>query len=107
MKTRHMMEEATLEYAVTPEAKLLEKYYEAPGARQVEKFIKPSQFSLDVAPTLSPATNKRRKFNSPIQGFGYIQPQMRNGFNNRGGFNHGPARRSRRGGFNKNYRTDG
>ena len=93
MNTRHMMEQAALEYAVDPEAKILAKFYEAPGTRQVGKFFKPAQFSLDIAPTPSPITNKRRKYSSPNQGYrqGYIQPQMRNADSTRGRGNQGFA----------------
>ena len=61
---RRMMEDAALEVTVNPTAKLLAKLYEAPGARIVERFIKPTSFSLETAPTPSPATYKKCKYNA-------------------------------------------
>jgi hypothetical protein len=85
----------------------LAAYYEAPGARQVERLVKSAQFSLDTAPSPSPATNKRRKFSASgeIAPHGYLQPQMRPINMGRGGSSFGPARRGR-GGYNKNFRSN-
>jgi hypothetical protein len=47
---------------VNPNGRFLAKYYEAPGARIVERLIRPAKFSLDMAPSPSPTTNKKRKF---------------------------------------------
>jgi hypothetical protein len=84
---------------------VLASYYEAPGARQVERYIKNAQFSLATAPSPSPTTNKRRKFNAsgapaPPR---YVQPQMRLVPMGRAGHLHG-ARRRGRGGYNRNFR---
>lgn len=101
---RRMMEDAALEATVNPSGKLLAKHYEAPGARQVEKYIKPASFSLEMAPSPSPATNKRRKLNMNVSPSDkhYIQPQMRDV--PRSGYHQGQTRRGR-GGYNKNFRA--
>jgi hypothetical protein len=105
MVTRRMMQEAALEATVNPTGKLLASYYEALGARQVERLIRNAQFSLDTAPSPSPTTNKRRKFNpsGETAPHGYLQPQMRPV--PRGGQTHGAGRRGR-GGYNKNFRPN-
>ena len=97
-----MMEEASLEYAVAPDSKILARYYEAPGAQMVERLIKLAQFSLDTAPTPRPTTNKRRKLNAPTPTSGqhYVQLQMRNAYQ-RGLPQY--ACRHGRGGYNKNF----
>lgn len=109
------MMDAALEATVTPEAHLLAKFYEAPGARKVERFIKNAAFSLETAPSPSPATNKRRKMNSTLvdNGGGQVQPQMRNAGYSRGQHvqphnqngRSGQSRRPGRGGYNKNFRS--
>jgi aspartate 1-decarboxylase len=48
-----MMEDATVEYSTTPDIRLLAKYYKAPSARQVERFIKPAQQVTQVEPQRS------------------------------------------------------
>jgi hypothetical protein len=103
MAIRRMMEQASLQANIDPNGKLLVQYYEAPGARQVDRLIKNAKFSLDTAPSPSPTTNKRRKFNTStkIAPQGYIQPQVRNAYAGRGGSLHVVSRRSR-GGYNKN-----
>lgn len=103
MTLRRMMEDAALEATVNPTGKLLAKHYEAPGARQIEKYIKPASFSLEMAPSPSPATTKRRKLNMNVAPTDkhYVQPQMRDA--PRSGYQHAQARRGR-GGYNKNYR---
>jgi hypothetical protein len=53
-----MMEDATVEYSTTPDIRLLAKFYKAPSARQVERFIKPAQFSIETLPSPGPTTNK-------------------------------------------------
>lgn len=109
------MLDAALEATVTPEAQLLAKFYEAPGARKVERFIKNAAFSLETAPSPSPATNKRRKLNLTMvdTGGGQVQPQMRNAGYSRGqhmqahgqSARSGQSRRPGRGGYNKNFRS--
>lgn len=102
---RRMMENAALEVTVNPTAKLLAKHHEAPGARMVERFIKPASFSLETAPSPSPATYKKRKYNASgaTPPPGYVQPQMRNAF--RGGSS-APQNRRGRGGYNKKFRSN-
>jgi hypothetical protein len=103
---RKMMEDAALEYTVTPEARLLAKYYEAPRARKVERFIKPVVFSLATMPNPSPTANKRRKIN--VNAIDYsrntVQPQMRNA--NVSKFSRGSSfPRQGRGGYNRNFKS--
>jgi hypothetical protein len=105
MVTRRLMVEAALEGTVNPDGKLLASYYEAPGTRQVECYIKNAQFSLTTAPSPSPTTNKRCKFNAsgaPAPP-GYVQPQMRPVPMGRAGHLQGAGRRGR-GGYNRNFR---
>ena len=82
MTMRKMMEVDLLEYAVALDSKILAGYYEAPSVWLIERMIKPAQFSLDMAPTPSPTTNKRCKFSGSFQGQSsgqpYVQLQMRN-----------------------------
>jgi hypothetical protein len=93
MVTRHMMEEATLQATIDPNGKLLAAYYEALGARQVEGLIKIAQFSLNMAPSPNPTTNKQRKFNvsGKTAPHGYVQPQMRNAYIGCSGSSHAPT----------------
>ena len=51
-----------LEALVNADGKLLAMYFEAPGAKIVERFVRPAQFLLDTAPSPSPSTYKKRKF---------------------------------------------
>jgi hypothetical protein len=61
---RQMMQTVVLELAANPNDKLLSKYGEACGARQIERLLKPASFSLETAPSPSPAAySKRRRLN--------------------------------------------
>jgi hypothetical protein len=57
MVIRRMMEETTLEATINPNGRLLASYYNAHAARQVERLVKTTQFSLDTAPNPSQTTN--------------------------------------------------
>lgn len=107
MAYRRLMDTAALELAANPSDKLLSKFGNAPGARQVERLIKSAAFSLETTPSPSPASNsKRRKLNMNVTpDEGYFQPQ-RNSYGPRG---RGPAQRPQngtggRGRYNKNFR---
>jgi hypothetical protein len=51
------MEIAAVELSTFPNDKLLVKYMDAPGARQVERLFKPTSFSLETNPSPSPGGN--------------------------------------------------
>ena len=100
------MAATTLEATVNTDGKLLATYFEAPGAKIIERFVRPAQFSLDTAPSPSPSTYKKCKHlnmgeTSPAM-LGYLQ------WNNehKGGRGRGMARRGRGGSYNKNYRSN-
>lgn len=62
---RRLMATAALEYAVDPAAKLLTKFYEAPGARKIERLFKPASFSEQFLPSPSAMVHpnsRKRKF---------------------------------------------
>jgi hypothetical protein len=64
---RRLMEVAVVELAANPNDKLLAKYGEAAGARQVERLFKPASFSLQTTPSSSPAAySKRRRLNMNV-----------------------------------------
>jgi hypothetical protein len=102
---RRMMEDASVEYSATPDGRLLAKYYKAPSARQVERFIKPAQFSIETLPNPGPTTNKRRKLNLnvPDNGDGFTQEQRPARSNAYSRYGHAQTSRGRDG-YNKNYR---
>jgi hypothetical protein len=58
---RRLMEVAAVELAANPNDKLLAKYLDAPGARQVERLFKPATFSLETSPSPSPAAASRKR----------------------------------------------
>lgn len=90
---RRLMAIAALEFAVDPSAKLLAKYYEAPGARKIERLFKPASFSEQFVPSPSalphPNSRKRRfgreyntihdvdRPNKQITGAQVTNPQLR------------------------------
>lgn len=103
---RQMMQTAALELAAHPNDKLLAKYGEACGARQVERLFKPASFSLEATPSPSPAGySKRRRLNMNVGPDEQYQQR-----------HHGPPTRNRapeqrpaqsaagRGRYNKNFR---
>lgn len=106
MKIRHLMAIATLEAMVNADGKLLAMYFEAPGAKIVEWFVRPAQFSLDTAPSPSPSTYKKRKYQNNTEkspaALGY-QPWSNE---HKGGRGRGQPRRGRGGSYNKNYRSN-
>jgi hypothetical protein len=79
---RRLMETAAVELAANPIDKLLAKYGDAPGARQIERLFKPASFSLETMPSPNPTTySKRRRLNmnvSPEEP--YQQPQNQLGY---------------------------
>jgi hypothetical protein len=101
---RRMMEDASVEYSAILDGRLLAKFYEAPGTRQVERFIKPAQFSIETLPNPGPTTNKRRKLNLnvPDNGDGFTQEQRPARSNAYSRYGHAQTRKGR-GGYNKNY----
>ena len=106
MKIRHLMATAALEATVNVDGKLLAMYFEAPGAKIVERFVRPAQFSLDTAPSASPSTYKKRKYQNNTEkspaSIGY-QPWSNE---HKGGRGRGQPRRGRGGFYNKNYRSN-
>ena len=107
MAYRHLMDTAAVELAAHPNEKLLAKFGNAPGARQVERLMKPTAFSLETTPSPSPAVNsKRRRLNMNVTpDDGQFQPQ-RNAYGPRP---RGPEMRQHngnggRGRYNKNFR---
>lgn len=54
------MVDAALQFADDPNQKLLADRYDAPGARKIERFIKPASFSKETTPSLAPPPPKRR-----------------------------------------------
>ena len=63
MTMRQLMQIAALEFAMDPAQKLLSKYYDAPGARKIERLFKPAAFSTETTPTPPP---KRRHINMNV-----------------------------------------
>ena len=106
MAFRCLMEVATLEFAANPNEKLLVKYAGAPGARQIKRFLKPTSFSLETAPSLSPVNYSRKRHLNMN-----VTPDNQNTHNHR----HEPGPRNRtqdqcqhgsnagRGCYNKNF----
>jgi hypothetical protein len=107
MAYRCLMEIAALELAANPHDKLLSKFANAPGARQVERLLKPASFSLETISSPSPRTlSKRRRLNmnvTPDKGMAHAQ---RNQYGNHGrGSEQRPYNNSGgRGHYNKNFR---
>jgi hypothetical protein len=67
MSFRRLMETAAAELAAHPNDKLLAKYLDAPGARQVERLFKPASFSLETTPSPSPtASSRKRRLNMNV-----------------------------------------
>jgi cellobiose-specific phosphotransferase system component IIA len=105
---RRMMEIAAVELAANLSDKLLAKYGEAPGARQVERLFKPASFSLETTPSLSPAAYpKKRRLNMNVSS----DEQYQHTHNQSGPFprNRGVDQRPAnsgggRGRYNKNFR---
>lgn len=58
---RQLMQTAALELAANPTEKLLSKYGDACGARQIEKLFKPASFSLESTPSPSPAGYSKQR----------------------------------------------
>ena len=64
---RQMMMTIVVELAGNPSDKLLAKFREACGARQIERLFKPMLFSLETAPSPSPvAYSKKRRLNMNV-----------------------------------------
>ena len=76
------------------------------GARQVEQFIKPAQFSIETLPSPGPTSYKRRKLNLnvPDNGDSYTPEQRPARSNAYSRYGHAQNRRGR-GSYNKNYRS--
>lgn len=103
---RKLMEVAAVELAANPTEKLLAKYAEAPGARQVERLFKPATFSLETTPSPSPLPKKRRLNMNVTPDDAY---QNQRGQNHYGRQRNGPDSRPNshaggRGRYNKNFR---
>lgn len=64
---RRMMEIAALEFSVDPTQQLLQQYYNAPGARRIERLFKPASFSTHEAssPSTSATLFRKRKGRNP------------------------------------------
>jgi hypothetical protein len=58
---RRLIEIAVVELSAFPNDKLLAKYMDALGARQVERLFKPASFSLETNPSPSPTGSSRRR----------------------------------------------
>jgi hypothetical protein len=71
-----LMEVAAVELAANPMDKLLAKYVEAPGARQIERLFKPTSFSLETTPSpYLAASSKKRCLNMNVTHEDQYQPQ--------------------------------
>lgn len=69
------MEIVAIEMVVNPSDKLLAKYGEAFGARQIERLFKSAAFSLETAPSPSPAgDSKRHRLNMNVASDDHYQP---------------------------------
>jgi hypothetical protein len=103
---RRLMEVAALEYATDPSQKLLAKYYDAPGARKIERLFKPAAFSTDTTPT---PPQKRRRLNMNVAPVDTQPGQNRSPSAGRGQFGRGNGRGGAhtggRGNYNKNDRS--
>lgn len=74
------MNEAVLQYAVTPEVPLLTKYPDLPGLRKIERLIKPASFTMAQKATPSPApASKRQRVNLNVSPQQYDQNNQRPG----------------------------
>ena len=97
------MAAASLEATVNVDGKLLAMYFGAPGAKIVERFVRPAQFSLDTAPSPSPSTYKKQKFPNNVEtspvALGYQQWSGEQ----KGGRGKGPSQHRCGGSYNKNY----
>ena len=106
MAFRRLIEVATLEFVANSNEKLLAKYADAPGIRQIKRFLKLASFFLGTAPSSSPV-NYSRKSRLNMN----VTPNDRNNHNQR----HQPGPRNRtqeqrqpgsnsgRGRYNKNF----
>ena len=99
-----LMEVASVEYFATLDGRLLAKFYKALGARQVERFIKLAQFSIETLPSPGPTSYNWHKLNLnvPDNGEGYTHEQRPARSNAYSCYGHAQTRRGR-GGYNKNY----
>ena len=62
-----MMQIAALELVVNSNDKLLSKYGDASGARQIERLFKPTSFSFETMPSPSPVGySKRHRLNIKV-----------------------------------------
>jgi hypothetical protein len=72
---RKLMEVAAVEQAANPMDKLLAKYAEVLGARQIERLFKPASFSLETTPSPCPtASSKKRRLNMNVTPKDQYQP---------------------------------
>jgi hypothetical protein len=107
MSYRRLMDTTMVELATHPNDKLLTKFLDALGARQVERMFKPAAFSLETtpSPSLGPAS-RRRRLNMNVSPDETHQQPNRNGAGNR---SHPYDQRQSNGGatrghYNKNFR---
>lgn len=104
---RQMMQTAALELAVIPNDKLLSKFGDASGARQIERLFKPASFSLETAPSPSPAGySKRRRLNINVAADEQYQQQRHHAAQprNRAQEQRPTQSAGGRGRYNKNFR---
>lgn len=104
---RQLMQTAALELAMNPTEKMLSKYGNAAGARQIERLFKPAAFSLETTPSPSPASySKRRRLNINVAADEHYQQHRQH---NSAPRNRMPDQRPTqsaggRGRYNKNFR---
>lgn len=108
MAVRQLMQVAAIEFATDPAQKILSKYYDAPGARKIERLFKPAAFSTEATPTPPP---KRRRLNMNVSPGEVHTPQTRPPVSGRGRYGRGRGRGSSyaagRGSNSNDYRTPG
>ena len=106
MTMRQLMQVAAIEFAIDPAQKLLSKYYDAPGARKIERLFKPAAFSTETTPT---PPQKHRRLNINVSPGDANTAQIRTPNTGRGHYGRGRGRggghASSRGNFNNNYRS--
>lgn len=102
--TRELMCEAALEFAADPEAKLLAKYPDGQGIRNITRLIKPAGFSA-ANPSTPGAQNVAGKRSHRINC--NVEPAASSEFHGSGGRRGTPSgTRGGRGGYNKRFRSN-
>jgi hypothetical protein len=104
---KKLMEVAAVELAANPMDKLLAKYADALGTRQIERLFKPASFSLETTPSPCPtASSRKRRLNMNVTPKDQYQPQRGQSAltRNRGMDQRHNSHGGGRGRYNKNFR---